>query len=332
MAIVTPSIGYPGTIAPGTTWANMQWGLGTRYFVYHQDNVRVTPVAGGTRQVSISAGYFGGWGILDQNDAPVTVSLPTVASGTKWFLIVARRTWQTTNATTFTYIDCGTSPVYPGTRNTSPGVIDDQPLAFVPLAAGSTVPGTPRDVRVMGTSPENQIINDDLALGYMAYLGVRLRLGTTQYVRGLNAAGNPVWQIENGAYGRDAITEATSSWGSSMAGWTTAGVVSRAIRYGNVVELNLRSRKMSGDLVVGSAGGVVDTPIFTVSDAWKPSNTVQASCSYINPGLGNSQGLVSLDSDGVIKFTAGTPGQNVKAMPSGSWSIQTNFTFIQTGA
>ena len=325
------SYGYPGTIEPGAVWAQMQWGLGNRYWVYSQAHLRVTPVSNGTRQVSVASGFFGGWGILDHNDASVTVSLPTVSSGTKWFLIVARRTWQTTNATSFTYIDCGTSPTYPAERNQEPGVIDDQPLAFVPLTAGSTVPGTPRDVRVIGTSPDNQIIMDELALGYMTFTGVRLRLGTTDYVRGLNASGSPVWQIDRGPFGRNPITVYPSGWGSSRSGWTTAQLVSRAIRDGNTVQIDLRIRRVGSNIPVGSGGGVTDVPLFDVVSELRPSNTVYTACTYINQDSSNSDGLVSLDTSGTVWFTAGTPNRNLRQMPVGSWSLSATFVYIQTG-
>src|SRR5690606_4002106 len=330
MTIVSPSLGYPGAIAPGTAWANMQKGLGALYWCEDFGAARVTPLSGGTRQVQVGAGWFGGQGIVDYNDAPVTVTLPSV-SGNRWFLIVARRTWQTTNATSFTYIDCGTSPVYPPELNKDPGVIDDQPLAFVPLSAGSTVPGTPRDVRVMGSSPASMIIVDELALGYNANLGTRLRLGNREYVRGLTASGTPTWLVDNGPFGRNPITVYPSGWGSSRSGWTTSQLVSRAIRDGNTVQIDLRIRRVGSNIPVGSAGGVTDVPMFDVVSELRPSNTLYTACSYINQDNSNSDGLVSLDTSGTIWFSAGTPNRNLRQMPAGSWSLSATFVYIQTG-
>src|SRR5690606_7666788 len=239
--------------APGTAWANMQKGLGALYWCEDFGAARVTPLSGGTRQVQVGAGWFGGQGIVDYNDAPVTVTLPSV-SGNRWFLIVARRTWQTTNATTFTYIDCGTSPVYPPELNKNPGVNADQPLAPVPLSAGWTAPGTPRDVRVIGSSPASMSIVAYWACGYKA------------------APATPTWLVDNGPFGRNPITVYPSGWGSSRSGWTTAQLVSRAIRDGNTVQIDLRIRRVGSSIPVGSAGGVTDVALFDVVSELRPSN------------------------------------------------------------
>src|SRR5690242_2620347 len=177
------SIGYAGTIGPNDVWAQLQAILGARYTVSGPGDARVTSVSTGTREVTVAAGSIGGQGILDQITSDVTVQLPTVASGTEWFLIVARRTWGLTQATSLTWIDAGSSATIPA-RNTTPGTIDDQPLALVPLTAGSTAPGTPIDLRVIGASKTGPAIAfSTLALSYYDDPGAQVRIGTDVWTR-----------------------------------------------------------------------------------------------------------------------------------------------------
>src|SRR5690606_19607196 len=103
------SYGYAGTVAPNEVWARMQYGLGRRYWVYDGNDCIVSPSTTTVRGVSVAPGWLGGWGILDHITSAETVQLPTVPSGTSYFLIVARRSWGTNQATTIEYIDAGTS-------------------------------------------------------------------------------------------------------------------------------------------------------------------------------------------------------------------------------
>lgn len=179
------SWGYEGSIMPNVDWALMQYALGHQYFVLDDASVKVTPAGDGTREVDISPGFFGGQGILDQNDASVRLQLPTVASGTNYFMIVARRTWGATQATTFDFIDAGTGATLP-VRNVSPGTLDDQPLALVPVVAGNTVPGNPIDLRAIGHSKGGPYFaNSNLVLAYLDRVGTVVQIGNETWTRGL---------------------------------------------------------------------------------------------------------------------------------------------------
>jgi hypothetical protein len=329
------SWGYFNEVTPGDQWSlTAAYATGSRFWVYNQDAVKVTPKIGGVREVNISAGEFGCYGIYNNSDAVATVQLGVPGSGTQWWLIVARHTWaDALSATTFEALHCGSIAQLPAGMEVTPGDTVTQPLAYVPITVGDSDPGTPIDMRAMGTGKDDVLINSEFALAYLAYAGMRCRLGKTEYSRSLNAAGTGhEWVINKGPYGRDAITAASTSWGTSSSGWTTADLNSRMIREGNTVHLNLRIRRSGSTINVAADGGVVDQGMITTNAEWRPTNTIYTACSYISPGGGNYQGLAVWGDNGLISFTAGTPNIDLATQPAGSWSLSCTFTHVQTGA
>lgn len=323
MALAGNSKGYAGTFADGQVWANLQYSLGNRYTVADQGSVAVTAAGGGTRQVSISAGRLGGWGIYDFNDASELVQLPTVSSGTKWFLIVARRTWATldgvTNATQFYVIDPGwtsapaTLPAV-GTGvsqwNQRPGIRDDQPLAIVPLTAGATVPGTPLDVRLIG-SGNNFVANHDWVLQYANWPGIEIQRGTKTYRRGLST-----WDVSDSAVrllsGGAVIVTAT--------GWTAAGPLINQARVLSplVAELNINVRLTSGSVAANSVGNFPDVQFGSVPAPLRPAvNQPAVPCGYAyasSPTAGASSVagfLFYRASDGALILQSGAPNTTI---------------------
>lgn len=329
------SYGYYNEVIPGAVAAGVfTLAAAHRYWVEDQNAVKVTRVTGGTRHISIAPGRFGAWGIYNISDDSVTLQLPNPTSGTQWHLVYARHVWADGESeTTFETEPCGTSPTRPGAFTDVPGEEVWQPLAYVPITAGQSDPGIPTDLRAQGTAGGAVAITSDLALPYYEHLGAELWLGRTKYCRVLNAAGTAQqWMIDPGPYGRHQITQGSSGWGSSRTGWTTSQLSLRAIRDGNHVEIDFRTRRTLANIAVSSTGHVVDVPLFDLNPEWRPSNTVYAACTYINQNLGNSMGLVTLDTGGVIWFTAGTPNQALRRMDPGSWSLSCTFNFIQQGA
>jgi len=329
------SWGYFNEVTPGEQWSlSAAYATGSRFWVYNQDAVRVTPLIGGTREVNISAGEFGCFGIYNNSDAVATVQLGVPGSGTQWWLVVAKHTWADgASATTFEALHCGSVAQLPAGMDVDPGAVVTQPLAYVPIAVGQTNPGTPIDMRAMGTGKDDVLINSEYALAYLAYAGMRCRFGKTEYSRTLNAAGTAhEWLITKSPYGRDAIAAASASWGTSSSGWTTADLNSRMIRDGNTVHLNLRIRRSAGNLNVAADGGIGDAPMITTTTEWRPTNTIYTGATYIGPGGGNYLGLAAWGDNGVISFQAGTPNIDLAQVPAGSWSLSCTFTHVQTGA
>lgn len=337
------SYGYPLGIMTGADWARAQWGLGRRYWVYDAASVRVTPVTGGTRQVSVAVGYFGGWGIRDYNDAAATVTLPTVASGTRYFMIVARRSWTGTGgATTFTYVDAGTTGASTlPTRNTNPGTLDDQPLAMVPLTAGQTVPGTPIDLRLVGTEVGGQHAMSQLVLQYANHVGISVRIGEAVWTRRLRADGlGSAWNVDEGRQALVPITPASrgavisypSGWGHGSTGITPG---TYGLRDGNVCHVFIQSRAYS-TFPFDRYGGMGDLVIGNVSSQWRPPHYVPARGTFWGGLLGDADSYYTNGCDftltpgGDVQIRGGAPPDHqITRRVTDSPSIEVLFTFIR---
>lgn len=346
------SRGYIDQIMPGADWARAQWGLGSRYWVRSVDDVKVTPLPSGNREVTISAGYFGGWGVTDYNPEPATVQLPTVVSGTQWFLIVARRTWGAsagTSATTFAYVTVGSTPSVPldTPRNVNFGVLDDQPLALVPVTAnpgGATV-GNPRDLRAIGIGKEDFLIFDDLAMVYLAAPGVRCRLGAAVWLYGMNPVGTAhTWLLENDPTVKRSLPSAVSSDVISTTvngvptGWTAAApLVTEAIRDGNQVDLNFEFRRI-GPAIVGSSqyGDVTDQPVAVFAAPYRPSRHIFYSGQYrgrvnsVGGGVAPFTGEFYLHPNGVLYLESLHPDTQIPpSSDPGFWHVRGHLHFTQ---
>lgn len=186
------SIGYDGSINE-TQWANLASALGAQYAVLDATHWKVEPVAGSDRTVRILSGSGYGHGVLDESDALVTIQLPTIASGSRWDLIVARRDWQPPGgATTFTYVSGNASRVIPSTRASSPGITDEQPLALVQVTAGQTLPTAIVDLRCWHGNGGMMAASTD-ALSYLTMIGSVVIVDNIAWVRSFDASGIPAW-------------------------------------------------------------------------------------------------------------------------------------------
>ena len=330
------SFGYAGTIGPNDVWAAAQAILGARYTVAGAGDARVTPVSGGTRQVTVAAGSIGGYGVLDQITSDVTVQLPTVASGTEWFLIVARRTWGVTQATSLTYIDAGTTPSLP-TRNTSPGTIDDQPLALVPLTAGFTAPGAPIDLRIIGTAKSGPAIAfDPLALSYYDEPGAQVRINTDVWTRAVSAGYIASWVKDPGPFGTVAglASAANTDLFTPAPGWAI-GNYCRGERDGNTVAVTVRAVRTGAAIMANSAGNFADTAIGTLAAGWRPRFTRLATVTYTGStatalnaaGLSFAGGGYVLN-NGSMVIASGAPSQNIAPRNDGATSVEIDAVFI----
>ena len=339
------SYGYPGTIAPGAAWANMQHGLAGQYWVYDVDAVRVTPKTNGTREVNIAAGRFGGWGIHDYNDAVASVQLATVASGTQYSWIFARRTWQTTNATTFVAVAAGASlpTTVPGNgaiRNYNPGTIDDQPLALVSLTAGQTVPVVVADLRWIGVGTGTKTILSDMARSYGSWSGLEFQQGDTRWLRTVNTAGTgTIWLEDAGPF----KTKTLPTWINSQAvthesGWSGnsgLGLVNEVWRDGNTVNLYQLVRRSGATITSNADGNISDVQIGTMAADIRPSRTLSVPARYVG-GSSNYPCRVILYASGGVWLSNLHPNIDLpyRSPDTGSgtpWSIEFNATYVQKG-
>jgi hypothetical protein len=270
------SWGYPGSLTVDPVkWAKLQQALGVRYMVTSAAALLATPVQAGSRQVQLAAGGFGGHGVYDESTGEL-VQLPTVASGTRYFMLVARRTWGVTKTTTIEVIDAGTSPATLPARNTERGVIDDQPLWLVPLAAGASVPGTPIDLRLIGTDRGVFHANSDLVRQYATWEGVEIIIGSERWRRGASAGSVGAWYSERLAPGDKWILPVVSGNGvivpaTNWSATNPTSLINRAYRDGNHVGLWLQLRLASGQKIEATnPGNFPDTVIGTVTAPFRP--------------------------------------------------------------
>jgi hypothetical protein len=144
MVFLTPK-GFDGPL-PEADWATIAGLMGVDYAVATPSDWKVTPIAG-DRKVSVAAGKGIGFGVLAQTNAAhlLTIATPTVG---RWWLLVCRRNWSGAGgSTSFELIggDATTSTlplaaptVFPALRQNMPGVLDDQPLAWLWVNSSST--------------------------------------------------------------------------------------------------------------------------------------------------------------------------------------------------
>lgn len=183
------SVGYAGTVGDAQ-WAEMISRVGGAvYSVDTYGSFRVTASAG-TRTVSIAAGGASGKGIYDENPAAITQALASVPSGTRWDLIVLRRTWAT-KVTAVAVVQGGSTKAIP-TRTVTPGTVDDQPLALVRVAAGSNAIQEIVDLRC-AVSNGGAVAWDALVRSYLNELGTSVRIGDVVWDRVTDGSGSPEW-------------------------------------------------------------------------------------------------------------------------------------------
>jgi len=286
MALPAHSPGYAGAYMFNADWAKIQRGLGAKYWVDDLAALKVTPKTGGTREVNIAAGIGGGHGILDTNDATATVQLPTVASGTSYFMIVLKRTWGVTQASTFGYIAAGTSSATLPTRATDPGnTADDQPLALVSLASGSTNPVVVADLRAIGHGKDELLAFDERVLQYINWPGARVTIGEKQWFRRINIAGNAFeWATTDNTV---VLATGTAWTGAVKAGWAISTCVGRKVRIGPgfwLVDAFMEFQRTGACIQPNkTTGGMTDADTNAVQllVGWRPTSDRRIAMAYL---------------------------------------------------
>lgn len=335
MTVGVESYGYPGsfTAAPWL-WSLMQKSVSNSYFVNSAGEANVTPKSDGTRQVNISVGIFGGRGILDRITSVQTVTLPIVASGTRWFMIVARRDFNSgVFETSFSAIDAGTSNTTIPAREilTQSNPKDDQPLALVPLTAGDTVPGTPIRLGVFGGNSSFNAFSE-LVLQYMDEHGMEIRIGSTLWRRVINPAGNSrVWET-TGPGSSVALTSVTGGFGSAQSGWgSVTPNPHRLFRNGNELDISFATRRTGTALTFSADGSIGNVLVFSFNEAWWPNSEIVIPCRYWS-GTDETRdhaGLCVLTAVGNLFLVSGAGDSQVTQQTNGalrSLSLHAHFT------
>ena len=186
------SKGYSGTVNYAD-WAQLASMMGAQYSVFGADAFKAT-AGTGDRQVKIATGTAAGQGILDVSDSTVTLTGGTVASGSRWDMIVLRRDWAAnSNAgqSSLTIIPGTGSKAIP-TRQVGAGTKDDQPLWLVRFTAGQTAPQEFVDLRCWH-GDGGVAAKDMLARDYLTRIGTRVWIQGVTWVLGFNSAGTATW-------------------------------------------------------------------------------------------------------------------------------------------
>jgi len=330
------SIGYPTDIGKtNVDWASIQNTLGRLYFTGGGNSLLVKPKSNGTRQVTIGVGRFGGCGIYDYNDTEATVALPTVSSGTKYFMVVARRNWNSGSVgTTFAVIDAGTNNATLPERNADGGVaggsgIDDQPLALVPLTAGNTVPGTPIDLRArcqLGTIFD---ANSELVLQYMQSVGVQVCVNDDVTWTRLSSGWTPDREVVRSGGGSNPLNLQAGTGFTA----TSAGLVSKGSRAGHLRQLLIVLHKGGNSVTFGPSGGVAsgDRTMATVGNIqWQPKADVPGvTFEYISDNNATYVGYARYTTQGNLIIISGAPNTTIKGSSGSDWSVRAQISFIE---
>ncbi|MDF2992095.1 MAG: hypothetical protein K0S37_2609 [Microbacterium sp.] len=184
------SAGYEGTVNE-PEWSDLLAMAGGRqYGVGGPGDWKVTPGVGADRQIQIAVGRGFGYGVRDLSDAVATLQLP---AGERWHLITAHRDWQA-NQTTFAAISGGVEMQLPP-RDTTPGTVDDQPLALVRVRAASQIAlADIIDLRIWG-GDGGALAMHELVLQFANRLGTRVRIGNREWSRVVDSLGSPAWAV-----------------------------------------------------------------------------------------------------------------------------------------
>lgn len=222
------SVGYDGTVTE-SQWSILSPYQGAPYAISGANDLAVTANASATLAVNIAVGSAYGYGVLDTNTAQITLALGTIASGTRWDLIAMRRNWNT-NTSAVVAIPGTATKVVPS-RNTTPGTLDDQPLALVQVTAGQTVPTAVVDLRVF---PGKTFTTTDL-MGLpsdVATRGAQAYVGATHYRRDYDITQNLAWLSDaaiipvgtdlNTITGLGIYTQGTSANATALLNYPTA--------------------------------------------------------------------------------------------------------------
>lgn len=187
------SVGYGGTV----TYPDYGKGVvapGRYSFDGAQDFRPSRRTTGADRTVRLQGGTAQGWGIRDtESSSWVDVQLGSIGSGSRWDLVVLRRDWSA-DETTVEVVQGGSSRAIPS-RNTDPGVVDDQPVALVRVEAGESWVTDVVDLRCWAADG-GLVAVDPMVLEYLSFPGTRVSVGDTTYTRVLSAGGSASWDVK----------------------------------------------------------------------------------------------------------------------------------------
>lgn len=297
---ITESRGYADDIDKAE-WAEILWRIGaSRYGVASYADWLPT-IGAGAGEVALAAGIGWGAGVLDIATAS-SVTIPEPSTGVRWDLIVARRNWGS-GTTTFDRVEGGSVIAIP-TRETTPGVLDEQPIALAKRQAGASAVLEIIDLRLVVGSG-GALAFHELARAYLTDLGTQLRIGNTRSTR-VRVGSAEQWAHED-------VTDT---------GWLTDGL---SINIGSAWDLSsYRLRKLASRIlgrVVVRRGSAASEPTADSSGAFSAASSVlRLPTGWRSPvtetpvmrGVETGVPLFpSMDPEGLVTVERALPGQQL---------------------
>ena len=174
------SYGYPGSVnaAALATW--LPNVAAAQYCVNGPVSGRVIKNTTGDRGVTVLPGSLIGDGIYDIFNTGVNLNLASVSSGSRWDMIVLRRTWSS-KTSIYTIIQGSATKGLPA-RNNNKGVLTDQPIALCRVQAGSSTVQEIVDLRVWAHNG-GCVANDELVKNYLDEPGTVLNINEDVWVK-----------------------------------------------------------------------------------------------------------------------------------------------------
>lgn len=191
------SIGYDGTVNEADWTKLMGDAARALYGVIGRNDWQVTAHPTLTRGVSINVGSGWGQGVYDTSDATVSLAGASISSGSRWDMVVARRSWNGVGGSTTFAMITGTSSQSLPSRNSDPGVLDDQPIALVQFTSGQSSPTSIIDLRVWSGNGGGMIAKDNLARNYNTQVGSRLVIDGADWVSIIDSSGAQAWSRQS---------------------------------------------------------------------------------------------------------------------------------------
>lgn len=200
------SAGYVGTV-DAAQWAKLAPSAGAaEYGVVGAGDFKVTAGAG-TGVLSVATGVGWGKGVIDTNDAAISLTATIPATGTRWDTVVLNRKWLVSGSATTAKLLTGTATKQIAPRLSNAGVEDEQPIALVLWTAGQTSPTQIVDLRVWAGNG-GVYASDSLVLGFLDRVGSAVTIQGDRWQRTVDASGVVQW-TKLGMLGRIPLGDGT---------------------------------------------------------------------------------------------------------------------------
>jgi hypothetical protein len=250
--------------------------------------------------VLVKAGQAFGHGVTDTAVADQVVQCATLATGTRWDLIVVRRNWQPAlgGPSTLEVIQVGTLPTIPEppARKVGPGVEDDQPIFLVKWQGGTSAPVAFIDLRTWTGDGGGLVAKDDLVRTFLKEPGTRIHISSTgiDWLRRVGDNDTSEWVD---------VTAPKVYAPQTVTNWETTGTITTE-RAGSLrrVTVDLQFKRTGPDTPLTNVGLVpLSTPIPAGARGASPTKYVPVWLSgggnniMIGATLNTSTGLVNLE-------------------------------------